>query len=66
MEGILIYTDAALRALMTWYDLHAEAVAFLARCERAGIRLESCSTYVREWISREEDEPAKPPRKKRR
>ena len=43
-----------------------EAVGFLARCEGAGIRLENCSTYVREWISREEDEPAKPPRKKRR
>ena len=43
-----------------------EAVGFLARCEGAGIRLENCSTYVREWISREKNEPAKPPRKKRR
>jgi len=43
-----------------------EAVSFLARCEAAGIRLENCSTYVREWISREEDEPANPPRTKRR
>ncbi len=43
-----------------------EAVDFLARCEGAGIRLENCSTYVREWISREKNEPAKPPRKKRR
>ena len=43
-----------------------EAVGFLARCEGAGIRLESCSTYVREWISREEDEHANPPRTRRR
>ena len=43
-----------------------EAIGFLARSEGAGIRLENCSTYVREWISREENEPAKPPRKKRR
>ena len=42
-----------------------EAVGFLARCEGAGIRLENCSTYVREWISREKNEPANPPRKKR-
>ena len=43
-----------------------EAVGFLARCEGTGIRLENCSTYVREWISREENEPANPPRTKRR
>ena len=42
-----------------------EAVGFLARCEGAGIRLENCSTYVREWISREQNEP-NPPRTKRR
>jgi hypothetical protein len=43
-----------------------EAVSFLARCEGTGIRLENCSTYVREWISREKDEPANPPGTKRR
>ena len=43
-----------------------EAVGFLARCEGMGILLENCSTYVREWISREANEPADPPRKKRR
>jgi ABC-type transporter Mla MlaB component len=42
-----------------------EAVGFLARCEETGIRLENCSAYVREWISREETEPANPPRTKR-
>ena len=43
-----------------------EAVGFLARCKGMGIRLENCSTYVREWISRENDEPANPPLPKRR
>jgi len=43
-----------------------DAVGFLARCEGAGIRLENCSTYVREWISREKNEPANPPHTKRR
>jgi len=43
-----------------------EAVAFLGRCEGAGIRLENCSTYIREWISREKNGHANPPRKKRR
>ena len=42
-----------------------EAVGFLARCEGTGIRLENCSTYVREWISSEENEHANPPRTKR-
>ena len=43
-----------------------EAVGFLARCKAMGIRLENCSTYVHEWICREENEPANPPRTKRR
>jgi len=42
-----------------------EVVGFLARCEGTGIRLKNCSPYVREWISREEDEHANPPRTKR-
>ena len=43
-----------------------EAVGFLARCERRGIRLENCSTYLRDWISREEHEDPNPPRTRRR
>ena len=31
----------------------AEAVRFLRSCESDGVRLLHCSTYVREWISRE-------------
>jgi len=29
------------------------AIAFLARCEAAGVRLVGCATYVREWIDEE-------------
>jgi hypothetical protein len=50
-------------------DVHLvdrEAIGFLTRCEGAGIRSENCSTCVDEWISREKNEHAKPPRKKRR
>ena len=43
-----------------------EAVGFLARCEAAGVRLENCAAYVREWIAREEEAPASPPRTTRR
>ena len=43
-----------------------EAVGFLARCEAAGIRLENCVAYVREWIAREKDAPMNPPRTTRR
>jgi len=28
-----------------------EGIAFLARCERAGIALVNCDPYVREWIT---------------
>jgi len=43
-----------------------EAVGFLARCEERGIRLENYCTYVCEWIPREKNEPANPPRRRRR
>jgi len=29
------------------------AVRFLAECETAGVRLENCPAYVREWMERE-------------
>ena len=43
-----------------------EAVGFLARCEAAGIRLENCAAYLREWIAREEDGSVHPERTTRR
>lgn len=42
-------------------DLHEvdlvdrDAVRFLARCAAAGIQLEQCPAYIREWIVREGD-----------
>ena len=30
-----------------------DGIAFLARCEAAGIELANCDPYVREWITRE-------------
>ena len=36
-----------------------EAVRFLARCEGAGIRLDNCPGYVREWIDHEVVETGK-------
>ncbi len=30
-----------------------DGVAFLARCEADGIKLENCPSYVREWLEKE-------------
>ena len=30
-----------------------EAINFLERCERDGVVLKNCATYVREWIARQ-------------
>ena len=38
---------------VTLVDL--DAVHFLARCEVAGVELLHCPSYIREWISREND-----------
>ncbi|MGC1782052.1 MAG: hypothetical protein WA708_06000 [Acidobacteriaceae bacterium] len=32
-----------------------DAVRFLRGCEVAGMKLENCPAYVREWIDREKD-----------
>jgi STAS domain len=32
-----------------------EAVAFLSRAEAAGLQLQNCPPYIREWIAREGD-----------
>jgi ABC-type transporter Mla MlaB component len=32
-----------------------DGIAFLASCERDGIRLENCPAYIREWITREKE-----------
>lgn len=30
-----------------------EAVKFLARCEAAGVQLDNCPAYIREWVRKE-------------
>ena len=32
-----------------------EAMRFFMRCEADGVRLESCTPYIREWMAREKD-----------
>jgi anti-anti-sigma regulatory factor len=32
-----------------------DVMAFLARCEAAGVKLENCTLYIREWMEREND-----------
>jgi anti-anti-sigma regulatory factor len=32
-----------------------EGVAFLAKCEADGVKLENCTPYLREWMEREKD-----------
>jgi predicted metal-binding protein len=32
-----------------------DAVRFLKGCEAAGMKLQSCPAYVREWMNREND-----------
>ena len=30
-----------------------EAIRFLSRCEKAGLKVENCPAYIREWMQRE-------------
>ena len=32
-----------------------EVMRFFMRCEADGVRLESCTPYIREWMAREKD-----------
>jgi hypothetical protein len=32
-----------------------DVMAFLARCETDGVKLENCTPYIREWMEREKD-----------
>jgi alkylhydroperoxidase family enzyme len=65
MKRTLAHSPAALHAFMRWYDLHAEAVAFLGK---RGAMLFShaistqtdcliCSTFFRRWLSEAGDDP---------
>src|SRR5207244_12413967 len=59
MKRTLAHSPAALRALMHWYDLHDEVVAFLGpRAATVFVHAISsatdcliCSTFFRRWLS---------------
>jgi anti-anti-sigma regulatory factor len=36
--------------------VNRDAVRFLARCAAEGIKLDRCPAYIREWISREQQQ----------
>ncbi len=65
MKRTLAHSPAALRALMTWYDLHAEVVAFLgvrrttlfAHAISAQTDCLICSTFFRRWLTDAGEDP---------
>jgi alkylhydroperoxidase family enzyme len=68
MKRTLAHSPAALRALMTWYDLHAEVVAFLGSraamlfCHAVSSQTDCliCSTFFRRWLTDAGDDPDRP------
>ena len=68
MKRTLAHSPAALRALMQWYDLHAEVVAFLGpRPTTLFVHAISsqtdclvCSTFFRRWLVEAGDNPDAP------
>jgi alkylhydroperoxidase family enzyme len=65
MKQTLAHSPVALRALMTWYDLHAEVVSFLgkrattlfAHAISTQISCLICSTFFRRWLKEAGDDP---------
>jgi alkylhydroperoxidase family enzyme len=65
MKRTLAHSPAALRALMQWYDLHAEVVAFLgdrlttlfAHAISSQTDCLICSTFFRRWLREAGDDP---------
>jgi alkylhydroperoxidase family enzyme len=68
MKRTLAHSPTALRALMAWYDLHAEAVDFLGtRAATLFVHAVSaqadclvCSTFFRRWLIDAGDDPDAP------
>jgi alkylhydroperoxidase family enzyme len=65
MKRTLAHSPTALRALMTWYDLHGEVVAFLG-ARRAMLFTHAistqtdcliCSTFFRRWLAEAGEDP---------
>jgi alkylhydroperoxidase family enzyme len=65
MKRTLAHSPAALRALMQWYDLHAEVSAFLGKRPAMlfvhAISTQTscliCSTFFRRWLIESGDDP---------
>ncbi len=65
MKRTLAHSPAALRALMTWYDLHAEVQSFLgprmAMLFTHAISTQTdcliCSTFFRRWLIEANEDP---------
>lgn len=65
MKRTLAHSPAALRALMQWYDLHAEVVAFLgerlttlfAHAISSQTDCLICSTFFRRWLREAGEDP---------
>lgn len=56
LEELLKSEDDARQIVLDLTDLtlvDRDAVRFLERCEKRGIKLENCPAYIREWITRE-------------
>lgn len=65
MKRTLAHSPAALRALMQWYDLHGEVVAFLGT-RRTTLFVHTissqtdcliCSTFFRRWLTEAGEDP---------
>ena len=65
MKRTLAHSPAALRALMKWYDLHAEVAAFLgpplttlfAHAISTQTDCLICSTFFRRWLIESDEDP---------
>jgi alkylhydroperoxidase family enzyme len=68
MKQTLAHSPVALRALMQWYDLHAQVVAFLGERPTTlfvhAISSQTdcmiCSTFFRRWLIESGDDPEAP------
>ena len=59
LEELLKSEDRDRQIVLDLKDLtlvDRDTVRFFERCEKLGIRLESCPAYIREWIARERGE----------
>jgi alkylhydroperoxidase family enzyme len=65
MKRTLAHSPTALRALMTWYDLHAEVVEFLGKrlttlfAHAISTQTDCliCSTFFRRWLTESGEDP---------